>query len=292
MARRPGYNTQFPNSQFNSPVQYRGVVPGTTPQSAQISQFAGMPVGVDMLTRWYLRSFVTGEANTLPAANTAAGDSNGWITTTTGGASVIALSDDLIFPRWRLTTGAADNDSVETQFTGASGAGEFIRLGAGREQFFRAVISLTDAADAITTVTQVDWFLGFAVTDTTLIDGVADYIGFHSPDGSADINFVMGKTSVGALGGDFSQATGTTLTAADAGNNDFIRLDFRVFDASNVMVWVNDQHALTINETTEMPDSTNICPSIALQNGEAVVKTMNVAQMVVGQKFQDYTDNP
>lgn len=280
MARRPGYNTPFPGTQVNAPAQYRAVVPGTTPQAAQISQYAGMPVGMETLTRWYIKSYDFSSANTLPGALTPS-EGLSWVVSGTG---AVTISHDLIFPRAILTNSGVDTEFTTMQVAHATSASEIIRLGAGREQYFRATIAITDTNDALSTVTDVEWFLGFALTDTTLFAGNSDYIGFHKPDGSTSLNFVMGKAG-STIGADFSQATGTTLTADDAGPNAFMSMEFRIFDSTNVMAWVNNEHALTINETTEMPDSANICLTVGLLNGEAVAKIMHIPQLIIGQKY-------
>lgn len=83
-----------------------------------------------------------------------------------------------------LTADAADNDGLNCQLLGES-----FKLEAGKPLYFGArVQSLSEA-------TQSDLFVGLAITDTDILGGVTDSIGFQKVDGSADLTFVVNKNS-------------------------------------------------------------------------------------------------
>lgn len=83
-----------------------------------------------------------------------------------------------------LTADAADNDGLNCQLNGES-----FNLEAGKPLYFGARIqSLSEA-------TQSDLFIGLAITDTDILGGVTDSIGFQKVDGSTDLTFVVNKNS-------------------------------------------------------------------------------------------------
>jgi hypothetical protein len=250
-----------------------------------VSQFAGMPVGIELFAKWVVKDFSVWDAGSFPESSPIAdtpGDN--WIVTRTG-VGEITLSDDLVPPRIILTNAAADNDSLEAQYTGAEGYGEAFALRTGKKLYFRCAFSLTDANNDLATVQQEDLFIGLCITDTTVIDGATDFIGFSKVDGSGLVNFVAGKNAgaAGALVDQLVSSTGVTLTATDAGTAeaDIHTFEFVVVGTNTVHLYADGNYIRTINSTTQLPDDENLCVTVAHQNGEAVAKVMHLAQLLV-----------
>lgn len=82
-----------------------------------------------------------------------------------------------------LTTDQNENDGLNVQLLGAS-----YKLMSGKPLYYGVKIKLSEA-------TQSDLFVGLAVTDTDILGGVTDSIGFRKVDGSADLTFVVEKDS-------------------------------------------------------------------------------------------------
>ena len=264
-------------SHFRAPVTFNDANVGTKVPNA--SPFAGMPVGIETAAKYLVQDFKFLHANDIPGA--AAHPGLGWTVTEVGAGGAITLSADLVPPRLIVTTDAADNDSQEAQFTAANAAGEMFALRTGKKLYFRCQFSLSDAANLITTVQQADLFLGLAITDTTVIAGNTDFIGFHKADGSGLINFVAGKNST-LLTDQIVTSTGVTLVAADAGvaEADLHTFEFLALGTTEVLVYADGVHVASVGSSTQLPDDENLCPTIALQNGEAVVKVMNLTQLL------------
>lgn len=81
-----------------------------------------------------------------------------------------------------LTTDANDNDGLNCQLLGES-----FKLEASKPLYFGARIQ------SMSEETQSDFFLGLAITDTDILGGVTDAIGFQKVDGSADLTFIVEK---------------------------------------------------------------------------------------------------
>ena len=83
-----------------------------------------------------------------------------------------------------LTTDANDNDGLNCQLIGES-----FKLESNVPLYFGArVQSMSEA-------TQSGLFVGLAITDTDILGGVTDAIGFQKVDGSADLTFIVEKNS-------------------------------------------------------------------------------------------------
>lgn len=254
-------------------------LPGPDRPVGGVAPYAGLPMSaVELHSKfscWFWRPI---HSDDLPGATDGPGAE--FAVTTTGTTPAISLSDDLVPGRWIITNSAGDNDSYEGQYTGANGVGEEFNLASGKKRYFETSLMLTDGNNDADTVEQVDWFFGYCILDTDVIDGATDFIGFHSADGSGDINFVAGKDAgtSGLLVDDIVQSTGVTLGAADAGST-FTKLAFLADGTETVYVWANDVHVATVTSTTELPDDENMCLTMAFQNGEAVAKIAHITHM-------------
>lgn len=174
-----------------------------------------------------------------------------WTVTETDAGATQALTDGdggLLL----ITNTAADNDLVSLQKKGES-----FRFATGKPLFFEARFKVSDA-------TQSDIVIGLQITDTTPLD-VTDGVFFIKADGAATVDFLVEKNN-----------TATTASAiATMADDTFIRLGFYYDGVSAVQYYVNGTYTGT-SVTTNLPDDEDMTVTIAIQNGEAVAKTMTV----------------
>lgn len=182
-----------------------------------------------------------------------------WTVTETQAGATQALADGdggLLL----LTNTAADNDLVSLQKVGES-----FRFEAGKALFFEARFKVSDA-------TQSDLVIGLQITDTTPLD-VTDGVFFIKADGVATVNFLVEKNSTAT----------TASSVATMANDTFIRLGFYYDGASAVQYFVNGAIAGS-SVTTNLPDDEDLTVTFAIQNGEAVAKTMTVDYIYVAKE--------
>lgn len=84
----------------------------------------------------------------------------------------------------RITTDAAENDGINAQLIG-----EAFELTADQ------ILSLYFYGCKLSDATQSDFFLGLAITDTDILGGVTDRIGFEKLDGAVDLKYMLEKDS-------------------------------------------------------------------------------------------------
>jgi hypothetical protein len=182
-----------------------------------------------------------------------------WTVTETQAGATQALTDGdggLLL----ITNTAADNDLVSLQKVGES-----FRFASGKPLFFEARFKVSDA-------TQSDVVIGLQITDTTPLD-VTDGVFFIKADGAATVDFFVEKNN-----------TATTASAvATMANDTFIRLGFYYDGISAVQYFVNGSIAGS-SVTTNLPDDEDMTITIAIQNGEAVAKTMTVDYVYVAKE--------
>ena len=110
-----------------------------------------------------------------------------WLVTLVDGGGdngeVIRVADDGVGGLLTLTTNDADDDSIEMQMNG-----EAWQLASGKDVVFEVRMKGAD-------VSEFDWFVGLAITDTTVMGGVTDRIGFECPDSTGDIDAISEKDS-------------------------------------------------------------------------------------------------
>lgn len=153
-----------------------------------------------------------------------------------------------------LTTDAAENDGLNCQLLGES-----LKLSSGVPLYFGVRIqSLSDA-------TQSDFFLGLAITDTDILGGVTDAIGFKKVDGSAALTFVLTKDS--------STTTVSSGLATLAASTAYI-LEF-YWDGASIEVFV-DGASKAVPTITNLPNDEELRVSAQLLTGEAVAKTLAI----------------
>jgi hypothetical protein len=182
-----------------------------------------------------------------------------WTVTETDAGATQALTDGdggLLL----ITNTAADDDLVSLQKKGES-----YRFASGKKLFFEARFKVSDA-------TQSDLVIGLQITDTTPLD-VTDGVFFIKADGAATVNLLVEKNN-----------TATTSSAiATMANDTFIRLGFYYDGDSQIQYFVNGTLG-GASVTTNLPDDEDLTVTFAIQNGEAVAKTMTVDYIFVAKE--------
>ena len=182
-----------------------------------------------------------------------------WTVTETDAGATQALTDGdggLLL----VTNTAADNDLV-----GIQKKGESFRLASGKKLFFEARFKVSDA-------TQSDLAIGLQITDTTPLD-ITDGVFFLKADGSTSVSFLVEKNNTNT----------TTTSVATMADDTFITLGFN-YDGGSVMEYCVNGVVAGTSVTTNLPDDEDLAISFALQNGEAVAKTMTVDYIFVAKE--------
>lgn len=177
-----------------------------------------------------------------------------WVVTETDVAATEALTagdGGLLL----ITNTAADDDLVALQKTPAA-----FSFTAGKKAFFKARFKTSDA-------TQSDIVFGLQVVDTTPLD-VTDGIYFLKSDGAATANFIVRKN---ATTGSVSASAVATLA-----NDTFIELAWYYDGVDKVYYAVDGVVGGSLDGSSSYLPDTVTTVSFALQNGEAVAKTMTV----------------
>lgn len=182
-----------------------------------------------------------------------------WTVTETDAGATQALTDGdggLLL----VTNTAADNDLVSLQKKGES-----FRFASGKKLFFEARFKVSDA-------TQSDLVIGLQITDTTPLD-VSDGVFFIKADGSTSVSLLVEKNGTAT----------TTSSVATLVDDTFIRIGFAYDGVSAIQYFVNGVVTGT-SVTTNLPDDEDLTPTFAIQNGEAVAKTMTVDYIFVAKE--------
>lgn len=159
-----------------------------------------------------------------------------------------------------LTTDTNENDGINMQLIGES-----YELTADQQLYFGAFgITIND-------VTQTDFFIGLAITDTDILGGVTDRIGFESLDGSAAVGFMVEKDST-------ETKSSSLATIVDATPFD---LEF-YWDGgrSELMVFI-DGSEVTAPAITNLPNDEALRLTMRFLTGEAGAQTMSIDRISV-----------
>ena len=189
----------------------------------------------------------TGASGTDPA---------GWTTTVVeaGSGTTEWAPSDTERGASTITCAANEDDGGSYQLLGES-----ILLDSGNSFYFRCKFSIND-------VDQSDFFLGAAITDTAILAGVTDRIGFQSVDGDAGVDFLVEKDSTETL----TEDVGTLADDTD------IDLEF-VWDGANSSLYTYvDGAAVTSTATTNLPNDELLRLSVEFLTGEATANTMTI----------------
>ena len=162
-----------------------------------------------------------------------------------------------------LTNTAADDDLVALQKTPAA-----FTFTAGKKTFFSCRFKVSDAA-------QSDVVIGLQVVDTTPLD-VTDGVYFLKADGSTAISVICRKNAT----------TGSTSASSIAtlANDTFIELGFAYDGEGKVFYEVNGNVVGSLDASSAYLPDTACTVSFAIQNGEAVAKTMTVDYIFVAKE--------
>lgn len=166
------------------------------------------------------------------------------------GESTVAMTD-AAGGQLLITTDANEDDGVNLQFSP-----EAFKLASFNYFYFGTRLKVSDA-------TQSDLFIGLAVTDTTILGGVTDSIGFLKVDAATTLSAYVNKNS-----------TATTTTVASTIGTSFITLEL-VHDGSVLEAFVDGVSAGTI-ATTNLCDDEELRPTVHFLTGEAVAKTLTI----------------
>lgn len=177
-----------------------------------------------------------------------------WVVTETDSAATEALTAG--DGGWLLITNtAADNDLVAMQKTPAA-----FSFTAGKKAFFSARLKVSNA-------TQCDFVMGLQVVDTTPLD-VTDGVYFLKADDAATLDIICRKNA----------STGSTSASAIATLSDdtFVTLAWYYDGVSKIAYAVNGSVLGSLSATSDYLPDTICTVSFALQNGNAVARTMTV----------------
>jgi len=188
-------------------------------------------------------------------------DAGDWTVTETGVATQALTDAD--GGALLVTNAAADNDVSASQLVGES-----FSYAAGKELWFKARLQISDA-------TESDLICGFWIKTATapITTPPTDGIYFRKDDGAATIDFILNKDSTESV----SSAIATLADATD------VELAFHYDGAGTFRAYVDDALAATQTTLTNVPDDEILTLGFAIQNGEAVAKTMTV-DYVLGAK--------
>jgi len=169
---------------------------------------------------------------------------------TGGGESTVAYADaaggELL-----ITTDAFDNDGVNIQWSP-----EAFKLASFDYFYFGCRVKISDA-------TQSDLFVGLAVTDTDLLGGVTDSIGFRKVDAATTLSAIVEKDSA------------ETLVTAAANIGTGYRILELVHDGASLEGFV-DGVSIGAIAVTNLPNDEELRPSVHFLTGEAVAKTCSI----------------
>lgn len=183
----------------------------------------------------------------------------GWTITLVeaGGGESTVTSTDVAGGALLLTADAAENDGITMQLGGPTN-GESVKLNGVFPFYIGARLQIND-------VDQTDFFLGLCITDTTILGGATDSIGFRSVDASATVYSLVEKDSnetTTALA-DMTDATDCILEMYCDGLNIYFYMDGTLYDTVSMAA-------------TDIPDDEELRLSVEFLTGEATANTMQI----------------
>lgn len=177
-----------------------------------------------------------------------------WVVTSVGGGTQALTAGDggLLL----LTNTAADNDNNFLQSTPAQ-----FTFSAAKRAWFSSRFKVSDA-------TQSDVQFGIVIVDTTPLDAT-DGIYFQKDDDSTSIDIYVRKNAT--TGSNKKSAIATLVT------DTYITLQWYYDGAGRVFYGTNNTLIGSMDaSSTYFPDATNLTVSMAVQNGNAVARTMTI----------------
>jgi hypothetical protein len=162
-----------------------------------------------------------------------------------------------------VTNTAADNDLVALQKNPAAWS-----FTAGKKTFFRCRFKVSNA-------TESDLVFGLQIVDTTPLD-VTDGVYFLKADGSTNVAIVARKNAT------TGSTTATAITTM--ADNTFIELGWCYDGQSTIAYEVNGTVLGSLDGSSSYLPDANCTVSFALQNGNAVARTMTVDYIFVAKE--------
>lgn len=193
----------------------------------------------------------------LVAQDYAAGD---WVVTETDAGATEAITANELNGALTLTNTATENDIVQLQ-----SAEEFVKLSAGKRVWFETKLKIDN-------VGQNDGFVGLATTDTTIIAGTTDSVGFRWLDGSAAVASITEDNT-----SETTTAAVHTLVAAT-----YVTLGFYWDGVSKVKFFVN--RALKATHTATIEQTNQLALTFTLMAGDAVADAMIIDYIYLAQE--------
>ena len=217
----------------------------------------------DVLThRWYdafgpnVAKYVT-SFTSLPADDTTTDPTEFAVTVVEVGGTSSAVVGDVAGGALTVTCAGNEDDGWSMQL-GNPNTGEWCSFAAEYPTYFGICLQIND-------VDQTDFFAGVAVTDTAILGGVTDSLGFRSVDATGIVNFLLEKDSV--------ESTTAATTMTDAAD---VTLEF-LYWGSNVTAYVDGTAVATIADSdASFPNDELMRLSFEFLSGEAVANTAQV----------------
>lgn len=161
-----------------------------------------------------------------------------------------------------LTNAAANNDAIFIQKKP-----EAFAWSADKRMFFETRFQCSDAS-----LTQL--VFGLQITDITPL-AVSDGLFFIKASASTAFGFAAFKASAGVTtAGVATLATATNIRLGFAYNGRPIQIDGTTY--YQFQIFVNGVQTSVVNALAANVPTVTLCPSIGIQNGEAVAKTLTV----------------
>ena len=185
-----------------------------------------------------------------------ASDPRGWTTTVVevGAGTSEATSSNTAGYVWELVTAGNEDDGINLQLSGES-----FELTSDQDLYFGIEFEIND-------VTQSDFFLGLAITNTAILGGVTDRVGFESLDGSTDIKLAIEKDNAETL-------TASLGTLVDATR---VYAEF-YWNGATIYPFVNGVQG-ALPAVTNLPLDEALRLSLQFLTGEAAAQTMKIRQ--------------
>jgi hypothetical protein len=230
---------------FTGPVRNRARVDGDR------AFFSNLPVGHEPDLIEYFNDF-------LFSKDYVAAD---WVVTETDAGATQAIAADVTGGALLLTNTATENDILQLQ-----SAEEWFKLTSGKRAWFECRFKVSDA-------TEQDLFIGFATTDTSIIAGTTDSIGFRKLDGSTSLLSITEDNT--------SETTNAAATLAD---DTFVTVSFYYDGQSSVSFYLKDSAGnrnLTATHTSNIEVTNKLALTFTLMAGEGAAETMSIDYVYV-----------
>jgi hypothetical protein len=180
-----------------------------------------------------------------------------WTLTETDAGATQAVKADHLGGALALT-----NTNTEDHIVQIQSAEEWIKLSAGKRVWFETRVKMDN-------VGQNDGFLGFATTDTTILAGTTDSVGFRWVDESAAVTAVTEDNTSETT----TSSVHTWVAAA------YATLGFYWDGVSAVRFYVN--RALVATHTANIEQTNQLALTVTMQAGAAAVDVMDIDYLYV-----------